>query len=38
MKRYKKCFKFYVGYDLLWFVKPLVNKFTWITGYAEGYD
>ena len=38
MKRYKKCSKFYVGHDLLWFVKSLVNKFPWITGYTEGYD
>ena len=38
MKRYKKGSKFYVGYDLRWFAKPLVIAFPGITGYTEGYD
>ena len=38
MKRYKKDSTFYVGYDLLWFAKPLVTTFPGITGNTEDYD
>ena len=33
----KKISKFYVEYDLLWFAKPLVIKYSGITGYIEGH-
>ena len=37
-EKIQKSSKFYVGYDLLWFAKPLVIKFPGITGYTKGYD